>query len=91
MKKAIHLLVSGQVQGVGFRYYVHHAARRHYLAGWVKNLADGRVEVMAEGDEEELRDFIAELRQGSRWSTVDEMQVEWAHYQSKFRHFEITG
>ncbi|MGH7491379.1 MAG: acylphosphatase [bacterium] len=90
MKKGVHLLVNGMVQGVGFRYYVHHAARRHDLAGWVKNLEDGRVEVLAEGDEEELRLFVRDVEKGSRFSTVREVQTEWLSYSNKFRHFEIV-
>ena len=90
MKKGVHLLVNGMVQGVGFRYYVHHAARRHYLTGWVKNLEDGRVEVLAEGDEEELRQFVRDIEKGSRFSTVKEVQTEWLPYSNKFRHFEIV-
>ncbi len=86
----MHLLVNGMVQGVGFRYYVHHAARRHYLTGWVKNLEDGRVEVLAEGEEEELRLFVKEIEKGSRFSTVKEVQTEWQAYSNKFRSFEIV-
>lgn len=90
MKKGVHLIVSGMVQGVGFRYYVHHAARRHYLCGWVKNLPDGRVEAVAEGDEEELRGFVQEIKKGSRFSRVDEVQVEWQPFSRQFNSFNIT-
>ncbi|MDZ7344464.1 MAG: acylphosphatase [candidate division KSB1 bacterium] len=90
MKKRVHLIVSGMVQGVGFRYYVHHAARRHYLSGWVKNLPDGRVETVAEGDEEELRAFVQEIKKGSRFSRVDEVQVEWQPFSNQFKSFTIT-
>jgi acylphosphatase len=90
MKKAVHLVVSGMVQGVGFRYYVHHCARRHYLKGWVKNLPDGRVETLAEGDEEELRGFVSEIKKGSRFSQVDDVQVEWLSFSNQFRSFDIT-
>jgi acylphosphatase len=90
MKKGVHLIVSGMVQGVGFRYYVHHAARRHYLKGWVKNLADGRVETMAEGDEFELRAFVDEIKKGSRFSRVDDVEVEWLSFSNQFRSFNIV-
>ena len=90
MKKGVHLLVTGMVQGVGFRYYVHRAARRHYLTGWVKNLDDGRVEVLAEGEEEELRPFVKEIEKGSRFSTVKEVQTDWLSFSNKFRSFEIV-
>ncbi|MDZ7289137.1 MAG: acylphosphatase [candidate division KSB1 bacterium] len=90
MKKGVHLIISGMVQGVGFRYYVHHCARRHFLKGWVKNLVDGRVETVAEGDEEELREFVKEIKKGSRFSHVDDVQIEWLSFSNKFHAFEIT-
>jgi acylphosphatase len=91
MKKCVHLIVSGMVQGVGFRYYVHHSARRHYLKGWVKNMEDGRVETMAEGEEHELQEFVREIKKGSRFSTVDDVQVEWHAYSNQFKDFKIVG
>lgn len=90
MKKGVHLLINGMVQGVGFRYYVHRSARRHLLSGWVKNLEDGRVEVVAEGDEEELRLFIKDMETGSRFSTVKDVKVDWEPFSNRFRNFEIT-
>ena len=57
---SLHLIVTGRVQGVGFRWFVRETARRVGLAGWVCNLPDGSVELAAEGDEES----IALLRRG---------------------------
>jgi len=91
MKKCVNAFVSGQVQGVGFRYYVNKMARRYNLTGWVRNLSDGRVEIMAEGEERDMDGFLVEIRKGSRWSTVSDVQTEWSEYQRKFRSFEITG
>jgi acylphosphatase len=91
MKKGAHAFVSGQVQGVGFRYYVNKLARRYNLTGWVRNVEDGRVEIMAEGDERDLSNFLAEVKKGSRWSTVSDVQTEWLSYQNQFRGFEVTG
>jgi len=90
MKKGVQVIVGGMVQGVGFRYHVHHSARRHYLKGWVKNMPDGRVETVAEGDEEELREFVKEVKKGSRFSRVDDAQVEWLSYTNQFANFQIT-
>lgn len=90
MKKGVHIIVNGMVQGVGFRYHVHHSARRHYLKGWVKNMPDGRVETVAEGDEEELREFVKEVKKGSRFSRVDDAQVEWLPYTNEFQGFQIS-
>ncbi len=91
MKKGVHLLVKGRVQGVGFRYFVYHSAQRSDLSGWVKNLEDGRVEIVAEGEEETLRLFVKEIAKGSRFAAVKEVQTEWQSYTNKFRSFEIVA
>ncbi len=61
---AMRVLVSGRVQGVAFRWHTRDAARALGLVGWVRNLADGRVEVHAQGDEEQLAALAAFLEQG---------------------------
>ena len=63
-------LVEGAVQGVGFRHFVWRQAVRHGLTGWVRNLSDGQVEALAEGDPERLDLFEAELRRGPRMASV---------------------
>ena len=60
----LHVLISGRVQGVGFRWFTRVAARRLQLAGWVVNRADGSVEVAAEGPEDKLSEFRAALSRG---------------------------
>jgi acylphosphatase len=62
--------VRGQVQGVGFRYFVQKAALQKNLCGYTRNLDDGRVEVYAIGTREELADFSGALWQGPAWSEV---------------------
>lgn len=57
-------LISGRVQGVGFRYFAERCARRWGISGWVRNLADGSVEVHAEGRAEALKHFEQDLREG---------------------------
>jgi acylphosphatase len=64
MIKCEHFRVSGRVQGVGFRYAALNEAQRLGLAGWVRNLADGRVEVLAQGEAARLERFHAWLQQG---------------------------
>jgi len=91
MKKAVQLLVSGTVQGVGFRYYVNRSARQNRVAGWVKNLEDGRVEIFAQADEKDLDAFIRDMRKGSRFSTVSDVQVEPQSVDPHFREFRIIG
>lgn len=59
-----HLWVSGSVQGVGFRVFAERAARRHGVAGFARNLPDGRVEAVAEGPPEAVQGFVTELGRG---------------------------
>ena len=72
-------LIRGRVQGVGFRYFAQRAAEELGLAGYVRNLDDGRVEVYAIGPEDKLAAFAGRLRRGPRWADVrgvDEQQAE---------------
>jgi acylphosphatase len=66
----LHVRVSGLVQGVGYRWFVRERARRLGLAGWVRNLPDGSVEVMASGDPGQLELLREELRRGPRGAAV---------------------
>ena len=69
-------VVSGRVQGVGFRYFTQDTARREGLAGVVRNLPDGRVEAFAEGDHESLVRFEAALRRGPSHARVDLVDID---------------
>ena len=72
----LHVVVRGRVQGVGFRWFVREAARRRNLAGWVRNLQDGGVEVAAEGEAREiaaLRSDLGRGPEGARVATIDEV------------------
>lgn len=68
--------VSGVVQGVGFRWFVMRQAQRYRLQGWVRNLADGRVEFMAGGGQEQLEDFLQQVRRGPPASRVRDLHYE---------------
>jgi acylphosphatase len=68
--KARRFLISGRVQGVGYRYFAERAAQENGVTGWARNLDDGRVEVHANGTAERLEDFEARLRQGPRFADV---------------------
>ena len=70
MEKTIHVFVSGRVQGVCFRMYTQQQARILGLTGWVRNLADGRVEVMASGEEERLKTLQDWLQKGPEMAKV---------------------
>lgn len=66
-----HILVQGRVQGVGFRQFTYRAAVELELTGWVRNLPDGQVEIVAEGEELPLTSFMSLIRQGPPLSRVD--------------------
>jgi acylphosphatase len=73
MLAARRFLVSGRVQGVGFRYFTLEAAAAEGLSGWARNLPDGRVEVLAEGEAESLDRFALKLARGPASARVDEL------------------
>jgi acylphosphatase len=75
MRVARRYVIRGRVQGVGFRYFIADAAAREGIAGWVRNLADGRVEIAAEGDAEAVDRFERAVRQGPSHARVDEIDV----------------
>jgi acylphosphatase len=87
----LNLVVSGRVQGVGFRYFTAHRARVHAIAGWVKNRYDGKVEIEAEGSRGDLELFLGEIRSGPSSSHVTHVSEEWREI-SKHVHdgFSIT-
>jgi len=76
MRVARRLLISGRVQGVGFRYFIEARASAEGAHGWVRNLADGRVEVVVEGDEEAVDRIEAAARRGPAAAVVDDVEVE---------------
>jgi len=76
MRVARRFVVSGRVQGVGFRYFAAEAARREGLTGVVRNLDDGRVEAQAEGEAESMTRFERQLRQGPSRARVEHVTIE---------------
>ena len=83
-------VVSGRVQGVGFRWFVEREAATLGITGWVRNRDDGRVEVMATGTREQLRALDARLREGPRAARVDEVAVSPAQFLDA-KSFGIEG
>ncbi|MBA17550.1 MAG: acylphosphatase [Sphingomonas sp.] len=84
---ARHLFVSGRVQGVFFRDWTVATARQLGLVGWVRNLSDGRVEIVAQGDQTAVERLIAQCRQGPENARVDKLDVSDATA-SNFTIFE---
>ncbi len=85
-----HYLVGGMVQGVGFRNFVYQAALSLGVLGWVRNLEDGRVEILALADEGELKQFEENLRSGSRRSRVDTFEVRVVPTQISWDTFSVN-
>jgi acylphosphatase len=82
-------VVRGRVQGVGFRFFAERAARELGISGWVRNLSDGSVESVAEGEEEDVRRYVERLRAGPRAGRVEAVEVEDVAARG-FSSFEIT-
>ncbi len=84
----IHCYFSGVVQGVGFRYTSRYLARRYDLKGWVRNLIDGRVELVVQGKKESIMNFLEDLK--SEFSGyIKNIDLEWQIPSAEFEDFEI--
>ncbi|OGZ34491.1 MAG: hypothetical protein A2174_02625 [Candidatus Portnoybacteria bacterium RBG_13_41_18] len=88
MKRAI-IKIYGEVQDVGFRYHILLEAEKLDLTGWVRNVLDGTVEVVIEGEEENLKKLIEYCQEGPRFAKVDKVEVEWQKATGDFEKFVI--
>ena len=89
MKVARRYVIAGRVQGVGFRWFAHDAAAREGIHGWVRNLADGSVEVVAEGEAASVDRFEAAIRRGPGSARVAAVDVEEQAPSGRSVGFEI--
>lgn len=89
MKIRAHIKISGIVQGVFFRSNLKAWAQRSGVMGWAKNLYDGRVEAVLEGEEASVKEVISLCQIGPAGSRVDRVDVEWEEYSGEFSGFEI--
>ncbi len=85
--KQVHLYISGFVQGVGYREHTKRESKKLGLTGWVRNLSDGRVEVLAQGTEEKLKELIKKCERGSYLSEVKDISIEWNDSNELFPDF----
>jgi acylphosphatase len=85
----VRLLVSGRVQGVGFRFAALDEAEQLGVAGWVRNLASGEVEIVVEGREDRLRMLAAWAHLGPRAAHVSNVREEWTDFAGEFEGFRI--
>jgi acylphosphatase len=90
MRKRLHVFVKGLVQGVNFRSWTKAQAERLNLTGWVRNLPDGRVAVLAEGEQEALEKFLTLLQSGHPWARVEKTERSWAEDQGEFTEFSVN-
>jgi acylphosphatase len=84
------VIISGHVQGVFFRREITYMARQIGVTGWTRNLQDGNVEVVAEGEKEALDKLIQFCRVGPAGARVDQVRVEWGDFKGEFRGFRIA-
>jgi len=86
----LHAVVRGDVQGVGFRYFLVDSGRRLGVRGWVRNRPDGSVELVAEGDRATLERILEAARQGPRHARVEDVAVEWQPATGGLSAFDLT-
>jgi len=82
-------LISGKVQGVGYRYFAQRSAANHQVRGYVKNLEDGRVESLAEGNEKAVEGFKHDLMAGPKYSKVDQLEEIVVDPRGRYPNFRI--
>jgi acylphosphatase len=86
----MHAVVTGKVQGVRYRTYVQESATSIGLVGYVKNLSDGTVEVVAQGMPDTLKDFVEYLNEGSLLSKVEGVSVDWRSVSAVYGEFSLV-
>jgi acylphosphatase len=89
-KKRVRVRIRGMVQGVCFRAFARDAAIKEVITGWVRNLRDGSVEAVLEGDADRVDRMITWCRQGSPYGYVDHVEVQEEVYEGAFERFEIA-
>ena len=89
-QKRMQVFFSGTVQGVGFRFTAERLAHRFQVTGFVRNLEDGRVEVVAEGDEEKLTGFLAAIRESGMKCYIEDVEAFWSDADDTFKGFGIA-
>ena len=89
MKARAHVFVNGRVQGIFFRQETKYEADRHGVSGWVRNLVDGRVEAVFEGEEEAVKALVEFCKSGPPMARVTSVDLTWENYSGEFDGFKI--
>lgn len=87
--RRIHIFISGRVQGVFFRYFTKKEAEKLNIKGFVKNLVDGRVEIIAEGNEKNIENLLEWCKKGSILANVKKIELIDEKFKNEFDIFEI--
>ena len=85
----MHAIVNGRVQMVAYRIYVQDSAGELGLTGWVRNLPDGSVELVAQGDKEVLKELVEYLHEGSLLAKVESVDITWRSPKEEYEDFSI--
>jgi acylphosphatase len=88
-KVRVHIFVSGRIQGVFFRHNTQKKAQSLGVTGWVRNLADGRVEAVFEGEKGKIEEMIKWAKRGPFLAKVNGINIEWQECRGEFENFEI--
>ena len=89
LKVKAHVIISGRVQGVYFRGNTRREAQKQGVNGWVRNLPDGRVEAVFEGEKEKVDKLIEIVKKGPSHAYVTDLKLEWLDYAGEFTDFQI--
>lgn len=84
-----HAVIHGLVQGVWFRASTREEANRIGVNGWVRNLPDGSVEALFEGEKKKVEEIVGWCHRGPSGAQVSRVEISWEPYQGEFRHFDI--
>jgi len=87
--KSVKVIVSGLVQGVGYRYFCYKKALEYKIKGYAKNLHNGNVEILAQGEDGLIRGFIKDLNTGPNYATVKSLNVEELEVGKEYQEFSI--
>ena len=87
--KRMHVFYSGHVQGVGFRFTARNVASRMGLTGWVRNLRDSKVELVCEGEEKDLKDFLNAVNNEFAGHYIVDTDITWEKSTQEFANFDI--
>jgi acylphosphatase len=88
VKVRVHVYISGRVQGVFFRSETSYVAQAHQVTGWIRNMSDGRVEAVFEGEEANVKKLIEFCKRGPSGARVTSVDIEWEQFKGEFAGFD---